>query len=71
MVNATQQPVEGASTPPPYRQYYLSLDVDLERIPTRSTVLRTTLFLLNCIKIPAPTLEYRSTGQWVGHWLYF
>jgi len=71
MVNATQQPVEGASTPPPYRQYYLSLDVDLERIPTRSKVLRTTLFLLNCIKIPAPTLEYRSTGQWVGHWLYF
>jgi hypothetical protein len=71
MVNATPQEVEGAPSAPPYRQYYLSVDVDLERIPTRSKVLRTTLFLLNCIKVPAPTLEYRSNGQWVGHWLYF
>ncbi len=71
MVNATPQQVEGVPSTPPYRQYYLSVDVDLERIPTRSKVLRTTLFLLNCIKIPAPTLEYRSNGQWVGHWLYF
>jgi hypothetical protein len=47
------------------------LDVDLQRIPTRSKVLRTTFFLLNCIKVPAPTLEYRSSGEWVGHWLYF
>lgn len=55
----------------PYRQYFLSLDIDLERIPTRSKALRTAFFLLNCIKVPAPTLEYRSNGQWAGHWLYF
>jgi len=71
MVNATPQEVDGVPSAPPFRQYYLSVDVDMERIPTRSKVLRTTLFLLNCIKVPAPTLEYRSNGQWVGHWLYF
>jgi hypothetical protein len=60
-----------ANDPPPVRQYYLSFDVDLERIPTRSRFLRTTFFLLNCIKVPAPALEYRSDGRWYGHWLYF
>ncbi len=53
------------------RQFFLSFDVDMERIPTRSKFLRTTFFLLNCIKVPAPALEYRSDGQWRGHWLYF
>ncbi|MBL8002326.1 MAG: DUF2279 domain-containing protein [Flavobacteriales bacterium] len=57
--------------PPPVRQFYLSFDVDMERIPTRSKFLRTTFFLLNCIKVPAPALEYRSNGVWYGHWLYF
>jgi hypothetical protein len=69
MVSA--EPDDDPATPPPVRQFYLSFDVDLERIPTRSKFLRTTFFLLNCIKVPAPALEYRSDGVWVGHWLYF
>lgn len=55
----------------PYRQLYLSPDLDLTRIPCRSKLGRTLLFLLNSIKVPAPALEIRSTGRVVGHWLYF
>jgi uncharacterized protein YfiM (DUF2279 family) len=54
-----------------YRQFYLSPDVDLTRIPTRSKVLRTVLFVLNGVKVPLPALEFRSTGKVVGHALYF
>ncbi|MEO8590381.1 MAG: DUF2279 domain-containing protein [Flavobacteriales bacterium] len=55
----------------PYREFYLSPDLDLTRIRTRSKCLRTILFVLNGIKIPAPALEYQSDGHFVGHWLYF
>lgn len=54
-----------------HRQFFLSPDLDLTRIRTRSKVLRTALFILNSVKIPAPTLEYRGGGKWVGHLLYF
>lgn len=54
----------------PYRQFYLSPDIDLSRIRTRSKALRTLLFLANSIKVPAPALEF-SDGVWRGHWLYF
>jgi uncharacterized protein YfiM (DUF2279 family) len=53
------------------RRYFLSPDIDLTRIKTRSKAMRTVLFVLNSIKIPAPTLEVTSTGKVVGHWLYF
>ena len=42
---------------PRHRQLFLSLDVDLERIPVRNRGLKFALGLLNFIKIPAPTLE--------------
>ena len=47
---------------PRYRQFYLSLDLDLTKIKTKNPLLKTALYLLNAIKIPAPTLEY-SQGQ--------
>ncbi len=56
---------------PRVRRYFLSPDIDLTRIRTRSKVLRTLLFMANSIKVPMPTLEYRSNGRWRGHWLYF
>lgn len=55
----------------PYRQYYLSPDIDLTRIKTKSKAVRTALFVLNSVKVPAPALEVRSTGKVVGHWLFF
>ncbi len=43
---------------PRYNQAYLSLDIDLTRIPTKSRLLQTIFGVVNFIKIPAPTLEY-------------
>lgn len=52
------------------RRYYLSVDVDLTRIPTRKKWLRTTFQALNAIKIPAPALEYNNGGKFRWHWLH-
>jgi hypothetical protein len=56
---------------PRYRQYYLSLDIDLQRIPTKRRWLRSLLSIVNFIKIPAPALEYNSLGKFQFHPLYF
>ena len=53
------------------RQYYLSLDIDLSRIKTKSHVLKTLLSVFNFIKIPAPTLEINSKGKLKLHSIYF
>lgn len=45
------------------RKYFLSPDVDLTRIPTRSKALRTVFFLLDAVKFPAPALELNSSGR--------
>lgn len=42
------------------RQYYLSLDVDLTKIKTKSKFANTCLEALNCLKIPFPALEYSN-----------
>ena len=54
----------------PYRQYYLSLDVDLTAIPVRSKFLKAVFKVANMIKIPAPALEFSRHGI-KGHALYF
>ena len=46
----------------PYRQYYLSLDIDLTKIKTRSKFVKTLGFLANSIKIPAPALQISRKG---------
>lgn len=63
----------GVSIPPTerYRQYFLSLDIDWSKIPTKSKFMKAVFEGLNFIKIPFPTLEYNSLGQFKGHWLYF
>jgi hypothetical protein len=55
----------------PYRQIYLSLDVDLTKIKTDSHFLKTVFYVFNSIKIPAPTIEYSSNEGFKGHFLYF
>lgn len=52
------------------RQYYLALDIDFTRIPTKNPHVSTLLFALNCIKIPSPALEF-SGGKLRGHALKF
>lgn len=56
---------------PRYRQFYLSLDVDLSRIQTKSRVLRTLFRCLNYVKIPAPAVEVNGLGQLRGHLLHW
>lgn len=53
------------------RQFYLSLDVDLTRIKTKSPILRTVFSIFNTIKIPAPTLEINQFGDVKGYFIYF
>lgn len=54
-----------------FRQFYLSLDVDLTKIETNSHFLKTILTVLNSIKIPAPTLEIKGSGGAKIHFIYF
>jgi hypothetical protein len=54
-----------------FRQFYLSLDVDLSKIETKSHLLKTVFSLFNSIKIPAPTLEINEKGITKFHPIYF
>jgi hypothetical protein len=56
---------------PRYRQLYVSLDIDLSRIKTKSKLLNTVLRTINFIKIPSPTLEFNSLNQIKFHPLFF
>lgn len=44
------------------RRFYLSLDLDLTRIPVRSKFLKGLFSVVNMLKIPAPALELSSSG---------
>lgn len=54
-----------------YRQFYASFDVDLTKINTNSSFLKTTFNVLNFIKIPSPTLEITGDGNFKFHPVYF
>jgi len=54
----------------PFRQYYLGVDFDLTGIRTRSKVVKTLVFLVNMIRLPAPAIEFSTHGITV-HPLYF
>ena len=53
------------------RQYYLSFDVDLTRIETKSHFLKSVFDVLNVIKVPFPTLELDSKNGLKTHFIYF
>jgi uncharacterized protein YfiM (DUF2279 family) len=53
------------------RQFYLSFDVDLTRIPTESKVLKTCFELFSFIKIPAPAVEFNQNGKVRLYGLYY
>lgn len=54
----------------PRRQWYLSLDFDVSHVKSRYKAVNAALFVVNMIKIPAPTLEW-SKGSMRFHPLYF
>ena len=53
------------------RQFYLSLDLDLTKIKTRSEFLRLVLEVANMIKIPFPALEYNREDGLEFHVIHF
>jgi len=57
--------------PEKFRQFYLSLDVDLSKINTKSYFLKTVFSVLNSVKIPAPTIEYSLQSGLKFHAFYF
>ena len=52
------------------RQFYLSLDVNLNQIKTNSKLIQVFLDILNSIKVPFPTLEFNKKGC-VFHLFYY
>lgn len=53
-----------------FRQYYFGLDIDLSHIQTRNKFLKSLIFIVDMVKLPAPTLEFNNKGI-NYHWLYF
>ncbi len=53
------------------RQYFLSPDIDLTRIPTKSGFLKAIFNIFGFIKIPLPTIEYNKQDNLKFHWIYF
>ena len=53
------------------RQFVLSPDIDLTRIPVENKFLKTTLKVLSFIKIPMPAIMFDSQGDFSWYWLYF
>ena len=55
----------------PYRQFYLSFDIDLTKIETKSHFLKSLFSVFNTLKIPAPTLQYDDFNGVKAHFIYF
>jgi uncharacterized protein YfiM (DUF2279 family) len=53
------------------RQYYLSLDIDLTRIKTKSKFANTLLGAFGFIKFPLPTVEFNQGGITKFYGFYF
>lgn len=54
-----------------YRQYYLSLDIALEKIKSRKKWINGLLHTFSVLKVPLPTVEYSSRHGLRSHLIYF
>jgi hypothetical protein len=73
MISANGENFTSILTPKPekFRQFYLSLDVDLSKIKTKSHFLKTILAVFNTVKIPAPTVVYSPEHGFKLYLFYF
>lgn len=75
MLGGHSNPIEVDGEPVPefqrYRQFYVSLDVDFTRIPTRSKFLKTVFIALSWVKIPFPAIEFNTKGETIFHPMMF
>ena len=56
---------------PRARQYYLSLDIDFNRIPVKNKALKSVLKVVNLVKVPFPGLEYHTVDGFKWNWLAY
>lgn len=54
-----------------FRQFYLSLDVNLLELETPYPLLNRFLHTVSFIKLPFPAVEYNTLNGFQGHWLKF
>ena len=54
-----------------YRQFYLSLDIDLQRIETKKRWLKSLFSILNVLKVPFPALEFSTKHGIKAHILHY
>ena len=54
-----------------HRRFFLSIDADLERIPTKKRGTKTFLTVLNILKMPAPAIEFNTKGEIVFHPMFY
>jgi hypothetical protein len=54
-----------------YRQYYLSVDIDLSEIKTKSELLKGIFKVINIIHLPSPAIEFNNGKKSKFHPLYF
>jgi len=69
--NANSEEIIGLPEFQRSRQFYLSFDLDLTKIQTKSHALKTIFSIFNTIKIPAPTFEINDQGRAKWHTFYF
>lgn len=53
------------------RKFLLSLDIDLSKVKSKNSVVRTIFSLVNTLKIPAPALAFNSQGRPRLYPIYF
>lgn len=61
---------DGLKTFDAHREFVLSLDIDVSKLPIQKKWLKTVLNPFNIIKIPFPALVFQTKGI-SGSWLYF
>lgn len=54
-----------------YRRFFLSADVDWDKIPTKSPYVKTLFSILDVVKVPFPAMEFNTKGEVLFHPMFF
>lgn len=54
-----------------YRRFFVSVDLDWERLPAKKPGWKTLMSVLSVVKLPAPALEFNTKGEIVFHPMFF
>jgi hypothetical protein len=56
---------------PRYRQWFLSIDIDWDKVPRPTGWLKSSIDIVSLVKLPAPALEWSHEEGFRWHWIYF